>query len=325
MACGAALRVLCAKPLRTVFFYLPLFEVLLSMNISQLRCFVEAASTHSLNLAAKNLFLSQPNLSNAINQLENELGVSLFHRSNKGVTLTDEGLELLPYAKSILEEITCLSRFYETRKERKYLRLSCQPMSPVYHALSRSQQVFRESNCSVSVHETDREKIIDDVINNRSDIGILVTSSYDPIRFRDAISANNLGYFELDEKPAMVFFHKASKLAVENEITYKTLKPYCRIIFNIDGYTDVSLELSKTLIRTNSVSLTKELLGDGENYLIQTLWDKDIFMDRDIIARPLLEPSVRIKIGYCYHKGRKESVAVATFMTFLKEQFKTYS
>ena len=82
------------------------------MNFQQCRYVQTIAETGSFSKAAKKLFLTQPNLSASIRDLEEELGVQLFERSNTGAKLTDDGHDFLKYAKRILGvimeiEISC--------------------------------------------------------------------------------------------------------------------------------------------------------------------------------------------------------------------------
>lgn len=291
------------------------------MTISQLECFVEAASTHSFTLAAKKLYISQPNLSTSIESLEEELHILLFHRTNKGVILTEDGIELLAYAKDILNQMNTIENYYKTRKELHILNISCQPMSPIYNAIREFDNLLENQNCQICVHETNREDAMNDVIVNKSEIGIHVISSYDPIRFHDRLKNNHLQFIELDEQPAIVFFCKDSPIAKLEQINYKTLEPYQRIIFNIDNFTDNSLDLSKNLIRTNSITLTKEILKNPNYYLIQTIWEKDFFLDDYLLYKTLDEPSVKVKLGYCYHKNRTFTKQMESFLKLLNNYF----
>ena len=74
------------------------------MTLQQLRYLIAIAEYGSINAAAQNLYASQSNLSTAIKELEQELGISIFTRSNRGVTLTNDGTELLGYARQVIEQ-----------------------------------------------------------------------------------------------------------------------------------------------------------------------------------------------------------------------------
>ena len=93
------------------------------MNIQGLNCFIAAASCGSFTAAARKLYVSQPNLSKSIEALENELGVRLFVRTNKGVKLTDDGAELLDQATNIINSLNDISEYYAHRQTSSLPRL----------------------------------------------------------------------------------------------------------------------------------------------------------------------------------------------------------
>ena len=73
------------------------------MTLQQLRYAITIADSTSMNEAAKQLFISQPSLSSSIRDLEEELGMELFIRSSRGITLTPEGNEFIGYARQVME------------------------------------------------------------------------------------------------------------------------------------------------------------------------------------------------------------------------------
>ena len=83
------------------------------MQIQQLTYFVAIAEQGSINKAAEKLFVTQPNLSKAISNLENELKVRIFNRTNKGVVLTDEGKKLYQYARTIINQMELIQGLSE--------------------------------------------------------------------------------------------------------------------------------------------------------------------------------------------------------------------
>ena len=82
------------------------------MTLQQLRYLIAIAEYGSINAAAQNLYASQSNLSTAIKELEQELGITVFTRSNRGVTLTNDGTELLGYARQVIEQADMLEMRY---------------------------------------------------------------------------------------------------------------------------------------------------------------------------------------------------------------------
>ena len=68
------------------------------MTLQQLKYALTSADCGSMNEAAKKLFVSQPNLSATVREVEEELGITVFMRNNRGITVTAEGEECLGYA-----------------------------------------------------------------------------------------------------------------------------------------------------------------------------------------------------------------------------------
>ena len=97
------------------------------MTLQQLKYLIEVANSGSMNEAAKKLYVSQPSLSSAIKELEQEFGITLFNRTNKGISLSNEGQEFLGYAKQIIEQTHLLEERYLDQTERKIkFSISCQ-------------------------------------------------------------------------------------------------------------------------------------------------------------------------------------------------------
>ena len=88
------------------------------MTLQQLRYITMVAEKGTISEAAKELFISQPSLTNAIRELEQEMQVTIFHRTNKGVTITAEGDEFLAYARQILDQVGLMQERYLNVNER---------------------------------------------------------------------------------------------------------------------------------------------------------------------------------------------------------------
>lgn len=83
------------------------------MTLQQLRFLIAVAESGSINAAAQRLYTAQSNISNAVKSLEQELHLEIFTRSSRGVTLTNDGTELLGYARQVVEQADMLEARYE--------------------------------------------------------------------------------------------------------------------------------------------------------------------------------------------------------------------
>lgn len=89
------------------------------MNILHFKYAVEIAKTKSISKAAENLYMGQPNLSRAIKELEEHLGITIFRRTSRGITVTDEGEEFLQYANRIIAQVEQVEDIYVNGKRKK--------------------------------------------------------------------------------------------------------------------------------------------------------------------------------------------------------------
>ena len=148
------------------------------MTLQQLRYLIEVAQSGSFNAAAHELYVSQSTLSMAIKDLESELGVSIFLRSNRGLTLTAEGTELLGYARQVVEQADLLSeRFVNKTSNNRRARLA---ISTQHYAFAVQAFINIVNACEADAYdftfrETRTSEIIRDVQEFRSDIGLLPT------------------------------------------------------------------------------------------------------------------------------------------------------
>ena len=86
------------------------------MTVQQLKYIVTVAETGSITEAAKQLFISQPSLSNAVKEIEKEIGIAIFLRGHAGITLTKEGMEFLGYARQVIQQMELLEDRYVAYK-----------------------------------------------------------------------------------------------------------------------------------------------------------------------------------------------------------------
>ena len=275
------------------------------MNIQQLNCFIAASNSHSFSLAAKKIYMSQPNFSKNIKSLEEELGIRLFNRTNKGISLTEEGKDLSNRISVIMNQLDDINQYYNERKNVvREINISSLPIFPVIKAISK----LREEKCDEGVVfqfiETDRSDTIDKIIQSKCELGFIMTSSIDPLRFNDIFKENYLSYHLLKESYCNVYIRKNHPLAKKKFLTYADLKKYKKIVFNLDGFTKDSIIIKdRYSIITNSISLTQIIIESTNDYLIQTPWDKEIFLTNNIVAIPLLEKNVKTQIGYVHKKN----------------------
>ncbi|OPJ60047.1 HTH-type transcriptional regulator GltC [Clostridium oryzae] len=147
------------------------------MTLQQLKYAIEVAGKGSMSEAAKNLFISQPSLSSAIKDLEKEIGITIFTRTNKGIILSIEGVEFIGYARQVVEQTELLEQKYLNAKPSKQkFMVSTQHYSFAVNAFVSLIKEYGFDEYEFTLKETKTYEIIDDVKNLRSEIGILYIS-----------------------------------------------------------------------------------------------------------------------------------------------------
>ena len=132
------------------------------MNILHLKYAVEIAKTGSLNKAAENLYMGQPNLSRAIKELEASLGITIFDRSAKGMVATAEGEEFLQYARKILAQIDAVEAIYKTGVPiKKKFSISVPRASYIAEAFTQfTKQIGKDGSAELFYKETNSSRAI---------------------------------------------------------------------------------------------------------------------------------------------------------------------
>ena len=134
------------------------------MTIQQLKYVVTVAETGTITEAADRLYISQPSLTNAIHELEKEMNVQIFNRTNKGISLSKEGEDFLGYARQVLEQAAILEDKYKGRGGgKKQFCVSTQHYSFAVNAFVDLIKEYGQNEYDFSLRETQTYEIIDDV------------------------------------------------------------------------------------------------------------------------------------------------------------------
>ena len=197
------------------------------MTLQQLLYVITISETGSFNQAADRLYLSQPSLTNAVKELEKEIGVRLFNRSGKGVTLTAEGLRFLPYARQVYSQYQNLLDAYSGQgKRRQQFAVSAQHYSFAVKAFVEMTNSLDVAEYELAIRETRTRNVIDDVASSRSEIGILYLNDFNRRALTKLFSAGNLSFTPLIRCDAFVYLWKGHPLAKAESISFQDLLPY---------------------------------------------------------------------------------------------------
>lgn len=203
------------------------------MTLQQLRYVITIANTGSMHTAAESLFITQPNLSKAIKDLEEELEIIIFNRTNKGVLLTDEGIKFLSYARQVLEQVDLLEDTYKNKEGLKRIfAISSQHYGFVVNAFVKLVSILGKDKYEFSLRECKTFEVINDVKDGRSELGVVYLSNFNSEIIKKFISNNNLKYEFLFEAKPHVLLSKNHPLAERESINLSDLENYPRLSYD---------------------------------------------------------------------------------------------
>ncbi|WP_024834490.1 LysR family transcriptional regulator [Ruminiclostridium josui] len=197
------------------------------MTLQQLRYVITISETGSLNKAAEFLYVSQPSLTSTVKELEKEIGITIFHRSGKGVSLTSDGAEFLLYARQIYSQYeSLLEKYGKNGNLKRKFGVSTQHYSFAVKAFVEMVKSFDTSKYEFAIRETKTKDVINDVSTHKSEIGILYLSDFNQKIIRRLLSTNNLEFHKLVDCKAYVYLWKGHPLAKESSIHFSQLAEY---------------------------------------------------------------------------------------------------
>lgn len=223
------------------------------MTLTQLNYIITIARARSINRAAEQLYVSQPSLTSAIKELEKELGITLFYRSGRGVTLTGDGEEFLQYARQLYGQYeTILEKYKENGTLKKKFGVSAQHYSFAVKAFVEMAKQFDMAKYEFAIRETKTGEVIRDVSSMRSEIGILYLSEFNRKSLEKLMRSAGLTFHHLIDCQAYVYLWKEHPLAKEASISFGQLQDYPCLAFEQGD--DSSFYLAEEILSTNEYS-----------------------------------------------------------------------
>lgn len=223
------------------------------MTLTQLHYLMVIAETNSLNKAAEQLYMSQPSLTSAMKELERELGITLFYRSGRGVTLTGDGAEFLLYAKQLYGQYeNILEKYGKGGSRRKKFGVSTQHYSFAVKAFVDMAKQFDMSKYEFAIRETKTAAVISDVSTMKSEVGVLYLCDFNRKSMKKLLNSASLEFHHLIDCQAYVYIWKGHPLAKERSITFEQLKDYPCLSFEQGD--NSSFYLAEEILSTNEYS-----------------------------------------------------------------------
>lgn len=285
------------------------------MTLIQVHYLIVIAETNSLNKAAEQLYVSQPSLTSAIKELEKELGVTLLYRSGRGVTLTNDGVEFLLYAKQLYSQYEAvLEKYGMGGAHKKKFGVSTQHYSFAVKAFVDMAKEFDMSRYEFAVRETRTAEVIRDVSTMKSEIGILYLCDFNRKSMEKLLKSASLEFHHLIECQAYVYIWKKHPLAKEKTIQFEQLNGYPCLSFeqgeNSSFYFAeeiLSTNEYSQVIKTNDRATMLNLMVGLNGYTLCSGIICEELNGSDYIAVPFQEdehnPNSVMEIGYVVRKN----------------------
>lgn len=287
-----------------------------AMNINHLKYVIEIAGASSMREAAKRLYVSQPALSASIKELENEIGILIFERTNKGISLTDEGREFVTYTKKALAGYEILEDRYlskDSDKERfsvstQHYNFSIQAFTDVIKAYNPDKFVFE-------IHETKTRDVLEDVRSLRSEVGIISFSGSNEAVLKKLFKEFGLVFVPLMRRDTYAYVWEDHELAGRKEISLEELSAYPCVSFDQSSEGNYYLTEEamadydfRKLIKSDDRATSMEIIAKLHGYSIGS----GMLSDNGAVLKGLV--SIKLKeddpltIGYITRKGTNLSV-----------------
>ena len=295
------------------------------MTLQQLKYALTIADCGSMNEAAKQLFLSQPSLSETMKELETEIGLDIFLRSNRGIVITPEGEEFLSYAKQVIDQYELLQSKYIEKNIKKKFSVSTQHYTFAVKAFVETVKQIGMEHYEFAVHETTTASVIENVKNFKSEIGVLYQNDFNEKVLNKMFKENGLEFVELFSCDTFVYIWKGHPLAKQKVISMEELDEYPCLSFDQGKNNSLFLaeEMKSTyeykrLIKANDRATLLNLMVGLDAYTLCTGIICEDLNGSDYCAIPLAETE-KMRIGYIKRKGAKVSHIGEIYIDELKK------
>lgn len=301
------------------------------MRIQQLEYLEKIAATGSINEAAKQLFISQPSLSQSMKELEKEYQIQLFYRSKAGITLTDAGREFMNYLRGVLDQVNLLNQHFGQGTIRKRVfSVSAQHYAFVVHAFVDLVKQIGGDTYQFTLRETQTENVLDDIQTLKSELGVIYINAFNKTVMKRLITEKDLEFTPLFDVQPHVFVGRDNPLTAKSHITLADLKDYPYLSYE-QGDTNsfyFSEEILSTLPHKKHILISDRatifnLMVGLNGYTISSGIISSELNDEKIVAIPL-DVDDTITLGYLQHKKIELSATAQLYLEMLKQHIRGY-
>lgn len=295
------------------------------MTLQQMRYAITIAECKSMNQAAQKLFISQPSLSTAIRELEEELGMDIFIRSNRGVLITPLGEEFLGYARQVTKQYELLEDRYFHKNCKKKFSVSSQHYAFAVKAFVETVKSVGMDEYEFAIHETRTQELIDDVRNFKSEIGVLYLDTFNEKVMSKILMENNLEFVDLFSCHTCVYLWSRHPLAMQKQISMEELEEYPCLAFEQRESNSFFLSEEvmstyeyKQIIKASDRATLLNLMVGLNGYTLCSGIICEELNGNNYRAVPLKEGGV-MRIGYIKRKGTLLTPLAQTYIQELEK------
>ncbi len=301
------------------------------MTLQQLKYIIKIVESRSITEAARAVYVSQPALSNSVHELEAELGIEIFSRSSKGISLTPEGVEFLSYARQVVEQADLLEQRYTHKKpSRQLCAVSTQHYAFAVNAFCNLIKQTDSDEYEYTLRETRTYEIIDDVRNMKSELGIIYLNDFNGKVLRKLLKESNLEFIPLFTAVPHVFVSASCELAKKKSVTFDDLEPYPYLSFEQGDFNSFyfSEEMQSTVSHKKSVHVSDRgtlfnLIIGINGYTISSGVVTSDLNGTQIVAVPL-EAEDSMTVGYITNGRAVLSQCAQSYIAELRKCISEY-
>lgn len=291
------------------------------MTILQLKYVIAIDEECSMRKAADRLYVSQPGLSSAVRDLENELGIQIFQRVHNGVVTTAAGASFIAYARNAVEQFEKVEcKYLGSRNEKPTFSVSMQHYTVAVNAFIDTVKEYDLEEYQFSIRETQTSEVIEDIKTLRSEVGVIALSDFNKNTFKKIFTDASLEFHELFSRNTYVYLRKDHPLADNTELSLEELQDYPCMVFDQGDntsfyYREEALATYdyRKIISTNERATSIELMLGLNGYAVGAAMLGDSLNSSELKAIKLKEDET-LTFGYILRKGSELSEMAQTFI-----------
>lgn len=302
------------------------------MRIEQIEQVITIASTGSISKAAHQLYISQPNLSLSIKNLENELHAQLFKRTSKGIELTKFGREFLAFAQPTFQQFQYLQEYCHSIHNKTPLtfHVSCQYLKFASSLFIRIYKKYRENQINFSFREEPLLDIIESVHTQRSEVGLFILSQSQKRMLLRMLKLKNLEYTTIAEERAAAILGPHNPLYDKKlaGVTMDMLRPFPYVAYFDDNYnlsfeqSGLGIDRPYNYIQVSDRASMNDFISQTDAYTLG-IHSRNAYSNTEyysnVRALPLTEPELLFELGWIKHKSHPLSAVAEEFINELED------